>query len=87
MDSAGGGGGAAPADVPGETGGMVGALRRALAARSDAIQGSGEWLNQQTSTCIIIILSSLSHTHTHTHTDAESEEGDWDDEEDEWGSD
>ena len=35
---------------------------------------------EETSTCIIVILSL-------THTDAESEEGDWDDEEDEWGSD
>ena len=42
VDSSGGGGGAAPADVPEETGGMVGDLSRVLAARSDVIQGSGE---------------------------------------------
>ena len=42
--SSSGGGGSAPAEEQMDAGGvgMVGALRRALAARSDAIQGSGE---------------------------------------------
>ena len=38
------GGGPPPAENPVEPVGMVGALRRALAMRSDAIQGSGELL-------------------------------------------